>query len=72
LQVKVLRIKKFASKIFCLEPTFVYAAPQGDFTGLCGVSWSKRRGIKPFPVVRTIANRNSGCDGALPAPDREQ
>jgi hypothetical protein len=59
LQVKVLRIKKFASKIFCLKPSFVYVAPQTDFTMLCGRSGSKQRGIKYFAVVRIRSNDNS-------------
>jgi hypothetical protein len=41
-----------------------------EFTELCEEPWSKRRGIKRFAVVRTAANGNSGCDGALPAPER--
>jgi len=41
------------------------------FTELCEGSRSKQRGIKRFAVVRTAANGNSRCDGALPAPDRE-
>jgi hypothetical protein len=61
---KVLRIEKFASEIFCLQPRFGYAASRKDFTELCGVDRSKRRGIKPFAVVRSAGNDDFGFDGA--------
>jgi hypothetical protein len=35
-RVKVLRIEKFASKIFCARHRQVYAALQKSFTELCG------------------------------------
>jgi hypothetical protein len=66
--LKVLRIKKFASKIFCLEPPYVYAALRKAFTGLCGSLQSKQRGIKRFAVVRNATIGDFRSDGVLPAP----
>ena len=68
IRIKVLRIEKFASKIFCLEPPCVYAALRKAFTGLCGFLQSKQRGIKRFAVVRNATIGDFRSDGVLPAP----
>jgi hypothetical protein len=72
LGVKVLRIEKFVSKIFCLEVPSVYAASRKVFTGLCGVPQSKQRGIRRFAVVRSAPIDDFRSDGVLPAPIKER
>ena len=72
IRVKVLRIEKFASKIFCRELRSVYVASQKDFTGLCGFTRSKQRGIKRFAVVRNATIGDFRSDGVLPAPIKER